>query len=68
METIVAMETSANMETVQAQPGQPPRNGQDLLRMVKNDPAQLDKIISCLHNALKLGTAPPESQPTVCRL
>ena len=43
----------------------PPRNGQELLKAVKNDPAQLDKVISCLHNALKLGTAPPESQPTV---
>ena len=32
---------------------------------MKNDPAQLDKVISCLQNALKLGNAPPESKPTV---
>lgn len=40
-------------------------NGQDLLRAVKNDPAQLDKVISCLQNTLKLGNAPQENQPAM---
>ncbi|KAL5256143.1 hypothetical protein ACHWQZ_G011379 [Mnemiopsis leidyi] len=45
--------------------GPNPRNGQDLLSAVKNDPAQLDKVIHCLQNTLKLGNAPPESKPTM---